>query len=77
MKTPAIETRYANAQAICSTCGRGPKECVRFTHPVGDPDEVEINVCSLCLQVAESVARQGKPWVMDSDGNAYLEETLA
>ena len=26
MKTPAIDTRYANAQAICSTCGRGPKE---------------------------------------------------
>ena len=44
---------------------------------MSDPDEVEINVCSLCLQVAESVARQGKPWVMDSEGNAYLEETLA
>jgi NMD protein affecting ribosome stability and mRNA decay len=77
MKTAIIDTRYSSASTICSTCGRGPKNCVRFVHPVDDPDEMEINICSLCLRVAESVLRQGKAWVMDSEGNAYLEETLA
>jgi len=77
MDTTSIDTRYAKAQDVCSTCGRGPKEVVRFTYPVDDPDVLEINICSLCLRVAESVLGQGKPWVMDSEGNAYLEETLA
>jgi NMD protein affecting ribosome stability and mRNA decay len=72
----AIDTRYENANAICDTCGRGPKDVVRFTHPVGDPDEREINVCTRCLQIADSVMRQRKPWVMDADGDAYLEETI-
>ena len=77
MKTPAIDSRYTKVSAICSTCGRGPKECVRFTHPMGDPDVQETDVCSLCLRVAESVLRQGKPWVMDAEGNAYQEDTRA
>ena len=77
MKTPTIDTRYAKAQDVCSTCGRGPKEVVRFTYPVDDPDVQEIDLCSLCLRVAESVLRQGKPWVMDAEGNSYQEETPA
>jgi hypothetical protein len=44
---------------------------------VGDPDVLEINVCSLCLRVAGSVLGQGKPWVMDAEGNAYQEDTRA
>ena len=77
MDTTSIDTRYAKAQDVCSTCGRGPKEVVRFTYPVGDPDVLEINICGHCLRVAESVLRQGKPWVMDAEGNAYQEDTRA
>jgi hypothetical protein len=72
----AIDTRYEIASTICDTCGRGPKDVVRFTHPVGDPDEREINVCARCVQIADSVIQQRKPWIMDAAGDAYQEEPM-